>query len=59
MNTMTPEKFSESMSHLLSKHSGDPEAFHSCADDLICELLNSLGYGEGVNIFLDAEKYYS
>ena len=37
----------------------DPETFRIDADNLICDLLIKLGYGDGVEIFLNAEKWYS
>ena len=37
----------------------DPEMSHIIADRLICELLETLGYGEAVKIFEEMEKWYS
>ena len=34
------------------------EAGHVEADDLMCELLKSLGYGEGVEVLEDMDKWY-
>lgn len=56
---MTPNEFYSAMSDLYQKLSDDPEAFHVEADDLMCNLLNMLGYTKGVDIFLNADKYYS
>jgi len=38
---------------------GDTEIAHSCADDVLCELLHSLGYTEIVDAFLAIEKWYA
>jgi hypothetical protein len=35
----------------------DPEAGHSDADQLMCETLRALGYGEGVAIFETMETW--
>lgn len=37
----------------------DVEISHIQMDNLMCDLLESLGYGDGVNIFRDAAKWYS
>ena len=54
---MSPKEFSEKMQTIAEVR--DPEEGHSKMDDLMCELLKSLGYGEGVEIFEDVEKWYS
>ena len=36
----------------------DKSRTHSEADALMCALLSALGYGDGVGIFLSAEKWY-
>ena len=54
---MTPEEFAEAMKEIAE--SDDPECAHSYMDDLMCQLLDDLGYEEGVKIFLDAEKWYA
>ena len=37
----------------------DPELNHISADELMCDLLCSLGYDEGVEIFKNMMKWYS
>ena len=54
---MTPEEFKIEMEQL--KIDGDPEAAHGNMDVAICKLLVSLGYADGVKIFMDQEKWYS
>lgn len=39
--------------------SGDVEAAHGNADDVLCELLRSLGYGDVVNAWDEVEKWYA
>lgn len=53
---MTPEEFAEKMKALIS---GDLECQHCDMDDLMCQLLRSLGYEKGVEIFEEADKWYS
>ena len=54
---MTPEEFAKKMEEL--SLNGDIEEAHGNADDLMCELLRQLGYGEGVQIFQEMEKWYA
>lgn len=54
---MTPEQFAERMRGIAAEH--DTEWKHARADDLMCELLTQLGYGEGVNHFVLMEKWYA
>lgn len=39
--------------------SKDHEANHGEADDLMCALLRSLGYGDGVAVFEAGYKWYA
>ena len=54
---MTPEEFAETMKEIAE--SEDPECAHGDMDDLMCQLLEDLGYEEGVKIYLDADKWYA
>ena len=59
---MTPEEFKNEMqkiSNQLGKKFCDEEITHSKADDLMCDLLRELGYGEGVDVFKDMPKWYA
>lgn len=57
---MTPEEFAAKMKAILVYEGWhDIERDHCEADDLMCEALRSLGYGEGVSIFLKTELWYS
>ncbi len=54
---VTPKEFETSMKKIAIEH--DPETFHEYADDLMCAVLNGLGYEDGVKIFQETEKWYS
>lgn len=56
---MTPEEFADKMEAIRDDPNGDTESDHAKADDLMCELLRSLGYGDGVKIFEAMEKWYA
>lgn len=54
---MSPAEFAERL-RLVFKEA-DIEEEHSKADGLMCEVLESLGYGEGVEVFVNARKWYA
>lgn len=54
---LIPEEFYKRMFDLF--HTYNEETAHAIADDLMCDLLETLGYGEGVQLFRDANKWYS
>lgn len=54
---MTPKEFTFEMQRI-SKDL-DLEGAHREADDLMCRLLVSLGYEEGIEIFQKMEKWYA
>lgn len=56
---MTPLEFEKKMMEIVVKYGVDHESAHGCADDLMCDLLRSLGYDRGVHIFERMEKWYS
>ncbi len=60
MNPITPEEALERMQAIYPL-SGiyDNEEAHSKADDLLCEILESLGYGKTVELFKSSEKWYA
>jgi hypothetical protein len=64
MPPMTPEEFADKMREEfpvngLGMAVYDKEGAHAQADDIMCDLLESLGYAEGVEIFRRAEKWYA
>jgi len=48
---LTPIQASAKMRHIMEEFHDDPEALHGDADDLLCEILESLGYVELVKLF--------
>jgi len=59
---MSPAEFAANMQSLADSPAAqqrDWEAVHSDMDDLICILLNQLGYSDGVAIFTAQEKWYA
>ena len=56
-NIMTPEEFARQMGQLAEND--DEEVRHIRMDDLMCEMLTSLGYSEGVTIFDGTYKWYA
>lgn len=56
---MTKDEFFKDMIDLSELYAYDCEMFHITADKLMCDLLIKLGYGDGINVFLDADKWYS
>ena len=55
---MTPEEFTKEMK-AVAKFPPDVEAGHSSGDELLCKVLRELGYGEGVEIFENMDKWYA
>lgn len=41
------------------KEMGDPEAAHSKADDVLCNLLKELGFNDVVTEYAKVEKWYA
>ena len=56
---LTPEEFLVCLKRLWLQHGNDKERAHIAMDYLMCNLLESLGYGEGVEFFIKCEKWYS
>lgn len=54
---ITPKQFYEQMK--VAFGGDDIESNHSAGDDVMCELLKSLGYNDGVKVFEDADKWYA
>lgn len=55
----TPEEFEIIMKNISEKYSDDPEMGHAGMDQEMCELLVSLGYKNGIQIFNEFDKYYA
>ena len=63
---MTPEEFKFAMMdaslttyEFESLHYFDHESAHLKMDDLMCQVLRELGYGEGIDIFRQSTKWYA
>ena len=56
-NVMTPEEFKNRMCEL-SKND-DIEERHENMTGLMCKVLWSIGYKDGVRIYMDTEKWYA
>lgn len=53
---MLPEAFETAMLDI--ERTLDPEGAHVRADALMCELLRSLGYEKGVEVFENMSRWY-
>ena len=58
---MTPAEFAAAMQSiaLRANDDGDLEHEHAQGDDLMERVLTDLGYGEGVRIFREMDKWYA
>lgn len=56
---MTPEEFKNKMELVNEEYNNDNEEKHVHMDNLMCDLLSSIGYEEGIDIFIDADKWYA
>ena len=56
---MTPERFLEEVRIIGVANCGDVESLHAETDNLMEELLISLGYGEGVELIRNMERWYA
>lgn len=55
--SITPAEFTRRMD--LCAENDDPEQGHVDADDLMCEVLRQLGYGDGVTVYVAMTKWYA
>lgn len=55
---MTSKEFADRMEEIF-KRGYDVEEAHVEADELMAEVLSSLGYGDGIKIFFSHEKWYA
>lgn len=59
LDSMTPEKFKLKMNELATSSSLDKEDRHRRMDDLMCEVLRSIGYDDGIDVFEATSKWYA
>ena len=56
-NIMSPEEFKENMKNIENTFD-NPEESHWEMDNLMCDVLKSLGYSEGIDIFINSTRWY-
>lgn len=56
-NRISREEVIEKLVEL--QESNDTEKAHGEADDLLCQLLDSLGFKDVVNAYIEIEKWYA
>lgn len=59
---LTPEEFTKQMQEAFDVYyveQDDEEMVHGTMDDIMCNLLRQLGYGDGVDIFNKTPKWYA
>ena len=56
---ISKEYFYDKMKSIQLSNKEDPEAVHSEMDNLMCDVLISLGYEDGIKIFKETKKYYA
>lgn len=60
MNIITPDEFTVRIKECLRRDKIRPIIrAHEEIDALMCNLLEALGYGEGVDLFINEEKFYA
>ena len=59
MNKRLNDKYLKRMNEVKVKYEDDEEAAHRLADDILCDLLESLGYTELVEVFYSIDKWYA
>jgi hypothetical protein len=59
MKLISPEEALRRMNAIWAKSPRDLERNHQKADDLLCEILSSLGYEKVVEKFQSEDKWYS
>ena len=55
---MTPEEFEQKMQEIQKENGFNEKIAHEDMDDLMCEVLISLGYVKGIEIFKAQPKWY-
>jgi len=56
---MTPEEFEAQVRQIRSDLGGDIEMCHGALDDLMENLLTELGYGEGIKLIEQTDRWYA
>lgn len=58
MTIITPKEFENRMKEVLDENKEWIEGGHEDMDALLCEVLKSLGYEDGIDLYLNADKWY-
>ena len=56
---ISPDKVAARMREISKMSIEDEEEAHVKADELMCEVLRELGYGEAVDVFKNMRKWYA
>lgn len=56
---MDKKEAEKQMQRIVDNSGNDTEAEHSNADDILCELLKSLGYRKLIKLYKDIYKWYA
>lgn len=56
---LSPDNVAERMREIRKMSIKDEEGAHVKADELMCEVLRELGYGEAVDVFKNMRKRYA
>ena len=56
---MTPEEFLSEMNKIAGYGGYDKMERHENMDELMCKVLTERGYGAGVEVFIDTDKWYA
>lgn len=56
---MNKQEAIQELEEIADEFAGDPEAAHMNADQTLCDLLDSLGYGEVVEAWRRVDKWYA
>lgn len=56
---ISPDEFLIDLQKIWLRYGNDLERAHIAADGLMCNILDSLGYTEGVEFFNNCKKWYS
>ena len=59
MTETLQEAFANKMAEIQTQWEDDEEVCHSEMDNLMCDLLRHMGFGEGVDIFENTPKWYA
>lgn len=59
MNKRLNDKYLERMNEVKQRYGDDEETAHYLADEILCDLLISLGYAELVKVYDSVPKWYA